>query len=85
MGMAPDGSTKIEVDFIITDWNEIVQDVTLLNNFSVASYHRLVRRKILLNIRSENTKMMYKNKGKDNFVINNQKSICKTQIIAYKI
>ena len=47
---SPDGSTKNELDFVITDKKEIVQDETVLNRFSAGSDSRIVRAKIVMEI-----------------------------------
>ncbi|XP_072378445.1 uncharacterized protein [Diabrotica undecimpunctata] len=54
---SPYGITKNEIDFIITNRN-IVQDVTVINKITVGSDHRLVRSKIIINIRRERTAMI---------------------------
>lgn len=55
---SPDGSTKNEIDFIISNRKEIVRDVTVLNKFSIGSDHRLVRSKISINIKNERRKLI---------------------------
>lgn len=59
--ISPDGRTKNEIDFIITDKKQTVTDVTVLNSLSVGSDHRMVRAKILLNLRTERKKLVFKN------------------------
>lgn len=59
---SPDGNTKNEIDFIITDKKEIVHDVTALNKCSVGSDHRLVRARVVLNLKRERRKMVTKQK-----------------------
>lgn len=49
-------NAKNEVGFIITDSKEIVQDVTVLNRFSVGSDHRIVRVEEVVNTRAEKRK-----------------------------
>lgn len=62
--ISPDGNTKNEIDFIISNRREIVHDVTALNNFSIGSDHRMVRSKISINIKGERMKMVRKSKNK---------------------
>lgn len=50
---APNGETKNEIDYVLTKTKEIVKDVTVLNNFSTGSDHRLVRTKIAINLKME--------------------------------
>lgn len=57
---SPDGITKNEIDFIISNTKNLVQDVTVLNRFSVGSDHRAVRAKISVNVRKERTKLVGK-------------------------
>jgi len=62
--ISPDGRTKNEIDFIITDKKQIVTDVTILNKLSVGSDHRMVRAKIVLNLRTERNKLVNRNSSK---------------------
>lgn len=55
--MSPDGNTKNEIDYITTDKKNIIKDVTVLNNFSVGSDHRIVRAKVKINVKRERAKM----------------------------
>lgn len=56
--ISPDGKTKNEIDFIISNRKEIVHDVTVLNNFSIGSDHRMIRSKISINSKAERSKMI---------------------------
>lgn len=55
-----DGVTKNEIDYIVTPRMDIVQNVTVLNNFSTGSDHRMVRAKVAINTRLERSKMIKK-------------------------
>lgn len=55
---SPDGVTKNQIDLIISNMKNIVQDVTVLNKFSVGSDHRAVRAKIVINTRKERSKLV---------------------------
>ena len=55
--ISPDGQTKNEIDFIITNRTDIIQDVTVLNNIHVSD-HRFVRAKININLKHERRKLL---------------------------
>ena len=55
-----DGITKNEIDFVITNRKFTVQNVTVLNNFTTGSDHRMVRAKVLLNTRFQRSKLVKK-------------------------
>lgn len=56
---SPDGVTRNEIDFIITNNRNMVHDVSVLNNCSIGiSDHRLVRVKITIHL--ERTKIVNK-------------------------
>lgn len=57
---SPDGVTKNQIDLIISNMKNIVQDVTVLNKFSIGSDHRAVRAKIVINTRKERLKLIRK-------------------------
>ena len=57
---SPDGVTKNEIDLVISNMKNIVQDVTVLNKFSIGSDHRAVRAKIFINTRTERSKLLRK-------------------------
>ncbi|XP_044766144.1 craniofacial development protein 2-like [Coccinella septempunctata] len=61
---SPDGRTKNEIDYIITDKKRIVKDVTVLNRFSMGSDHRLVRAKVVIDIDKERHRMVKKRTDK---------------------
>lgn len=58
--VSPDGVTKNKIDLIISNTKNMIQDVTVLNNFSIGSDHRAVRAKIVINIRKERSKLVRK-------------------------
>lgn len=60
-----DGVTKNEIDYIIANRKSTVKNVTVLNNFTTGSDHRLVRAKIMLNTRFERSKMVKKHEKVD--------------------
>ncbi|XP_072401089.1 uncharacterized protein [Diabrotica undecimpunctata] len=57
---SPDGVTKNEVNFVLTNNKDMVHDVTVLNSCSVRSDHRMVRAKIVLNLQKQRYKMITK-------------------------
>lgn len=57
---SPDGVTKNEIDYIITNHKSIVKNVTVLNNFSTGSDHQMVRAKVMLNTRFQRSKLVKK-------------------------
>ena len=54
----PNGITKNEIDFILTNRSDIVKDVTVLNKVNVGSDHRMVRSRLGLNLRVERNKLV---------------------------
>lgn len=52
---SPDGNTKNEIDFIITNKRHMVKDVTMLNNILISDY-RMVRAKITIDSKQERRK-----------------------------
>ena len=57
----PDGNTKNEIDYIMTDKPSMVTDVTVLNRVNIGSDHRMVMGSITLNTRAERRKLLNKN------------------------
>ena len=55
-----DGTTKNEIDYIITNRKSTVKNVKVLNNFTTGSDHRLVRAKVMLNTRFQRSKLVKK-------------------------
>lgn len=56
--ISPDEKTKNEIDYILSNKNNICTDVTVLNKFYTGSDHRLVRAKIKINMRTERNKLI---------------------------
>ena len=57
----PDGNTKNEIDYIMTDKPSKVTDVTVINRVNIGSDHRMVMGSITLNTRAERRKLLNKN------------------------
>jgi hypothetical protein len=55
---SPDGKTKNEIDFILTDKPTIFQDVKVVNKVNVGSDHRMLLGKIKINTRLERQKLL---------------------------
>ena len=47
------GVTKIEIDYILTNWPKILTDVTVINQVNIGSDHRLVMSNIKLDVEVE--------------------------------
>ena len=58
---SPDGNTKNEIDYIMTDKPSMVTDVTVINRVNIGSDHRTVIGSITLNTRTERRKLLNKN------------------------
>ena len=58
---SPDGNTKNEIDYIMTDKPSMVTDVTVINRVNIGSDHRMVMGSITLNTRAERWKLLNKN------------------------
>ncbi len=59
---SPDGNTKNEIDYIMTDKPSMVTDVTVINRVNIGSdHHRMVMGSITLNTRAERRKLLNKN------------------------
>ena len=58
---SPDGHTRNEIDYIMTDKPSMVTDVTVINRINIGSDHRMVMGSITLNIRAERRKLLNKN------------------------
>ena len=71
---SPDGNTKNEIDYIMTDKPSLVTDVTVINRFNIGSDHRMVMGSIRLTTRAERRKLLNKN----------TRTIVDTQIIGTK-
>ena len=53
---SPDGNTKNEIDYIMSDKPSMVTDVTVINRVNIGSDHRMVMGSITLNTRAERRK-----------------------------
>ena len=58
---SPDGNTKNEIDYIMTDKPSMVTDVTVINRVNIGSDHSMVMGSITLNTRAERRKLLNKN------------------------
>ena len=58
---SPDGNTKNEIDYIMTDKPSMVTDMTVLNRVNIGSDHRMVMGSITLNTIAERRKLLNKN------------------------
>ena len=58
---SPDGRTKNENDYIMTDKPSMVTDVTVINRINIGSDHRMVMGSVTLNTRAERRKLLNKN------------------------
>lgn len=54
---SPDGKTKNEIDYIMTNNKSIMKDVNVLNSFDVGSDHRMVRSIICINKKLERRRL----------------------------
>src|SRR5713101_6851920 len=70
----PNGTTKNEIDYILTNKKHIVHDVSVINNFKFYSDHRLVCSTISINTKWERTKLCKKNRKNINTKILASKS-----------
>ena len=58
---SPDGKTKNEIDYIMTDKPSMITDVTVLNRVNTGSDNRMVMGSITLNTRAERMKLLNEN------------------------
>ena len=58
---SPDGNTKNEIDYTMTDKPSIFTDVTVINRVNIGSDHRMVMSSIMLNTRAERRKLLNNN------------------------
>ena len=58
---SPDGNTKNEIDYIMTDKPSPVTDVTVINRVNIGSDHMMVMGSITINTRAERKKLVNKN------------------------
>ena len=65
MDMAiPDGITKNEIDYTMTDKPSMVTDLTVINRVNIGSDHRMVMGFITLHTRAERWKLLNNNTRK---------------------
>ena len=58
---SPDGHTKNEIDYIMTDKPSMATDVTVINRANIGSDHRMVMGSTTLNTRAERRKLLNNN------------------------
>ena len=58
---SPDGHTRNEIDYIMTDKTIMVTDVAVINRINIGSDHIMVMGSITLNTRAERRKILNKN------------------------
>ena len=63
--ISPNGATKNEIDYIMTDRPEIFLDVSVINSLNTGSDHRMVRGKARINTKFERAKMVAQPKKVD--------------------
>ena len=56
--ISPDKTTKNEIDYVLSNKNNICCDVSVLNKFYTGSDHRLVRAKFQIHMRTERNKLI---------------------------
>lgn len=75
--VSPNMKVKNEIDFILSNKKYIVKDVSVLNKFSTGSDHRLVRSKIVINIKQERSKLISSKKNRFNTIDMDPVDFCK--------
>ena len=63
--ISPNGATKNEIDYIMTDRPDIFLDVSVINSLNTGSDHRMVRGKARINTKFERAKMVAQSKKVD--------------------
>ena len=58
---SPDGNTKNEIDYIMTDKPSMFFEVTVINRVNIGSDHSMVIGSITLNTRAERMKLLNRN------------------------
>ena len=56
--MSPDGSTRNEIDFIMTTKKRIFSDVSVISKVKTGSDHRIVRGTLNINVKLERSRLM---------------------------
>lgn len=77
--ISPNGETKNEIDYFLTDKPLIFNDVSVLNNFNTGSDHRLVRATLTINTKLERSRIMRRSK-KPNLLALSEKT-CEFQLL----
>ena len=57
---SPNGVTKTEIDYILTNRPDIVTDVTVINQVNIGSDHRMAMSNIKLDVEVERNNLMAK-------------------------
>ncbi|XP_072378028.1 uncharacterized protein [Diabrotica undecimpunctata] len=71
--IAPNGSTKNEIDYILSKEKNIVQEVAVINMISVVSDHRIIRAKIKINATTDRQKFKPSKKEIDTELLKERK------------
>ena len=58
MWISPNGVTKNEIDYILTDKPQTFTDVSLINSFNTGSGHRMIRGSMTINTRLERARLI---------------------------
>ena len=58
---SPDGHTKNEINYIMTDKPSMVTDVTVIHRINIGSDHRMEMGSVTLNTKAEKRKLLNKN------------------------
>ena len=59
---SPEGKTKNEIDYIMTDKPNIITDVRVINRINIGSDHRMLMNNIKLDTKAEGKKLLRKKK-----------------------
>ena len=79
---SPDGNTKNEIDYIMTDKPSMIIDVTVINRVNIGSDHRMEMGSITLNTRAERRNLLIKNTRKrvDTHMIGTKKNTFQLEV-----
>ena len=61
---SPDGETKNEIDYIMTDKPNMITDVRVINRINIGSDHRMLMSNIRLDTKAERKKLLKRNHQK---------------------
>ena len=56
--ISPNGATKNDIDYIMTDRPDILLDVSVINSINTGSDHRMIRGKAKIDTKFERAKMV---------------------------